>query len=329
MVDRDIYHIVSDYFRGRITGPDLEYMNIWLDESPHNKQTFAELERVWKLTGALQSNVNSDIDLEWNRFVKARESVILEPPTKNTFWTRPMLIAAAFIPAFLVVASLFFIFHKGSNKEEWLTVNTGNNKVQQILPDGTEVWINRNSTLSYPKEFHGKTRTVRLTGEGFFSVVKNKGSFVIEAGASEVKVLGTQFVVRNYASERTTEVLVKEGKVSFSSRNDKNVIVILTSGEKGILDASINEIQKETATDSNQFAWVTQNLTYNNTPISQMGKDVARYFNTTVIVSPSLKNIMFAGTFTNPRLEEVLRTLSVTINCDYKIKNDTVFIESK
>ncbi len=331
ILDRNIYHIASDYFSGRISKSDRKYLSDWLNQSDDNKRTFAELEKVWKLTGSLQSNLRPDVDSEWLRFVQNREQATLftEPiERKKILWASPMFrVAAVTIPALLVVASLVFFLSKKSDNIEWLTINASDTRVEQILPDGSEVWINKNSSLTYPKHFKGNERMVKLSGEGFFKVEKHKGTFVIEAGSSEIKVLGTQFNVRTSTAEQTTEVLVKEGKVSFASQRNKNMKVILTTGEKGVL--SFNEIKKGPATDTNPFAWMTHKLNFNNTSVTQMGNDIARYFNKTVIINPSLQNISFTGDFTNPQLEDVLRTFSLTISCTYQIKNDTVFINGK
>lgn len=330
-MDRDIYHIASDYFSDRITASDREYLNAWLDKSPDNKIILAELEKVWKLTGHLQRNLTPDVNAEWTRFLQNRDQAneISKPHIKKTpLWANPMFrIAAVFVPVLLVITSLVFVFLKSSDEGEWLTITAGDTPVEQILPDGSNVWINLHGSLSYPKHFKDNERQVKLSGEGFFNVVKHKGIFLIEAGSSEIRVLGTQFSVRTYIGKQITEVLVKEGKVSFSARNNKSINVILTKGEKGILDA--NEIRKKTNPESNPFAWVTRRLDFDHTSISQMGNDVARYFNKTVMVSPSLQPITFTGSFTNPQLEEVLRVLSISVNCNYQIKNDTIFIRAK
>jgi transmembrane sensor len=328
ILDRDIYHIASDYFSGRISTSDQEYLNGWLSQSDENKDLFAGLEKVWKLTGSLQTDIKPDIDAEWTRFVQNREQTNrFAEPIKlfKTIWANPVLrVAAITIPVFFIVAALIFIFSIKSDNIEWVTINAGDTKIEQILPDGSEVWININSSLSYQKEFASDKRIVRLSGEGFFNVVKHKGTFLVDAGASEIKVLGTQFNVKINAKEETTEVFVKEGKVSFASSKDKNKNVTLIAGEKGVLNS--NEIRKETTTDANSFAWMTQKLTFNNTSVDQIGNDVSKYFNKTVIVHPSLQNISFTGNFTNPELEEVLRTMCLSIKCSYQVKKDTVFI---
>ena len=327
---KDIYQIASDYFCGRISEADREYLNAWLNQSPDNQDVFAELERVWNLTGSLQSNIDADLDLEWSHFLENRqeantESKLILP--KPSLWANPLFkVAAVLIPAILIVGSILFFFLGNGGNQEWVTVRANDSKIEQTLPDGSVVWINENSTLSYPKKFTGKQRKVKLSGEGFFSVVKHKGTFTIEAGTSEIQVLGTQFNVRNYTGEPSTEVMVKEGKVSFASLTNKNSNITLVAGEKGTLNIQTNEIEKETISNTNTLGWLTHQLTFANTPLSQVKKDIERYFRKAVVVTSSTANVSFTGTFTNPQLEEVLHTLSLTINCNYKLKNDTVFI---
>lgn len=330
-MDKDIHHIASDYFSGRISTSDREYLNTWLNQSPDNKAVFAELERVWKLTGSLQTDVEIDVDKEWDRFLKHRndegvKTIPLEANERSLF-TPLLKIAAIAIPAVLIIGSLlvFFTIRSGNN-QDLVALQTGENRQEHVLPDGSKVWMNRNSTLSYPKEFKGAQRKVKLTGEAFFSVVKGKGTFTIDAGASEVKVLGTQFNVRSYAGEAKTEVMVKEGKVSLTAMANKHNGVMLIAGEKGLLNIATDEIQKDNSSSINAFGWVTQSLAFSNSPLHQVADDIARYFNKEVVVK-SGANATFTGTFAKPQLNEVLHTLNLTLNYSCQLRNDTVFIE--
>lgn len=330
-MEKDIYHIASDYFSGRISETDRKYLNNWLEQLPENKQVFAELERVWKLTGSLQANVEPDVDQEWSRFLINKDKGVMIPlPIESkvrSIFSPLIRIAAIAIPAVLVVGCLLFLFIiKSTSNQEWVAIQSGETAIEQVLPDGSKVWMNRNSSLSYPKEFTGAQRKVKLTGEGFFSVVKGKGTFTIEAGTSEIKVLGTQFNVRNYLTEAATEVMVKEGKVSFASMADKQSNVVLVTGEKGLLNNSTNEIQKSTSSNDNALGWFSHTLTFNNETLSEVANDISRYFNKKAVVR-SGANITFTGTFTNPQLTEVLRTLNLSLNYSCQLKNDTVFIE--
>ncbi|HEY4785906.1 MAG TPA: FecR domain-containing protein [Bacteroidales bacterium] len=330
-MSKDIYHIAADYFKGRITVEDKKFLDEWLNQTPDNREMFAELERVWKLTGSLQEQIEVDVNMEWSRFLENRDNIEsssgFTKSGRKLFRSPLFKIAAITIPAILIVASLFIYNLGNSGNPEWITIHSGNDKTEQTLPDGSEVWMNRNSVLSYPKNFKGGKRRVKFEGEGFFNVVKYKGTFTIGTGTSEIKVLGTQFNVRYYAGEPYTEVSVKEGKVSLSSVAVKERNTVLLAGEKGSLNNRTNDIVKEKNSTENSYGWLTKKLIFSNTSLEQVGKDIERYFNKKVIVTENKVNTTFTGTFTDPQLDEVLHTLNLTLNYSCQIKNDTVIIK--
>ena len=106
--------------------------------------------------------------------------------------------------------------------------------ISDTLSDGSVVALNKNSTLSYPKSFDTKLRQVTLKGEAFFEVKRNfEQAFIISAGESFVKVLGTSFNVKAYADSANVEVTVVSGLVQLYTLNDNSdtISVLLTKDE--------------------------------------------------------------------------------------------------
>jgi ferric-dicitrate binding protein FerR (iron transport regulator) len=329
MVERDIFHIASAYFSGRISDSDREYLNNWRIQSPENQKVFLELENIWKLTGSLEGNLNPDVDEEWQAFVKKRDNDEFKPKSiAQSFWMNPVWrISAILIPGVFLVFAAWYLF-KHSYTDEWSIITAGDTKIEKTLPDGSEVWINKHSSISFPKNFDGGERQVKLTGEAFFKVTKNKGVFTVSTSNSEIEVLGTQFNVRDEVGQ-VTEVMVEEGKVSFAFKRNKNVNVILVAGEKGLLNASTNELKKEVSDNTNLRAWMTQKLIFKDARLNEIKVDVSKYFNKVVLVDPSVNNNTFTGTFLNPDIDEVMRVISLSINGSYEIKGDTIFVRGK
>ncbi|HEX2935856.1 MAG TPA: hypothetical protein VHO72_10925, partial [Bacteroidales bacterium] len=173
-MSRDIYHIASDYLSGRINDQDRQYFLQWMEESPENRKIFAELERVWKITGSLPQALEPDVDAEWKRFTAMREkearTIQMDQKTTRSVYYYAMRAAAVIIPVLLLLSITFFFSKKNQTLQHtFLTVNSGNSTLIQQLPDGTEVSLNKNTTLTYPKKF-GKERIVKLSGEAFFKV---------------------------------------------------------------------------------------------------------------------------------------------------------------
>lgn len=317
-MSRDIYHIMSDYFCGKISDNDRKTLDTWITQ-PENKQIFDEYERVWKITGKISFDVKPDINAEWYRFKLLRRSVKSEKVIKlNPIFLR---IAAVLIPAIVLFSVIYF---RTSEKNElWVTFASKEKQERKILPDGTEVFLNRNSILAYPEKFGKKKRSVIFSGEAYFDVAKSKTPFFVDAGETSIKVLGTKFSIRNYKNERTTEVVVEEGKVLFSDQNVKNKS-ILVAGEKAV--HSENKIVKNKIKNYNSFAWAKEKLVFDETPLKQIVADISNYFNKEIVIRKPIENCLFTGTFSNPELEEIIEIICTSVDCRYEIKNDTIFM---
>lgn len=329
-MSRDIYHIASEYLSGRISSDDRQYFLQWLNESEENKDIFAEIEKVWKLTGSLSAMpVEPDVDDEWNRFTHLRNSdtptVSIDIAPKRTIQLYTLRIAAVLIPMVLILSAVFFINNKNTTLQNtWVTINSGEHTLIKQLPDGTEVNMNKNTTLSYTQKF-GKERLVKLKGEAFFKVTKLGKPFIVDAGNTSVKVLGTHFNVKNFGS--SAQVFVEEGSVLFSAaKNDRNN-AILKAGEIGLYKDESVPIEKLKTTNGN--AWITKKLSFENSPLEQVKTDISNYFGQNVVLPRELSRCLFTGEFSNPNITNVLDVISISIGCKYTIRNDSVYFEGE
>lgn len=152
----------------------------------------------------------------------------------------PVTVWAAAVIAILVTAFGWFFLISEKTPESLQVATTGNTK-EQLLPDGTKVFLNYNSKLTYPENFKGDLRTVSLQGEAFFDVKPDAAHpFVIEANGTEIRVLGTSFNVKAY-HETPVRVDVATGKVRVSKDSHRVELVKGQSAE--VLKDSIRSLQ--------------------------------------------------------------------------------------
>lgn len=317
-MSRDIYNIISDYLCGKISPEDRKTFDLWISSSVENQEMYEEIEKVWKLTGKLSADLHPNIDLEWEHFKILRN----KPSKSKSIILNPIFLRVAAVLIPVIVASLLFIYK--TNNENYLTVTSGNEEVLKTLSDGSEVLLNKNSTLIFPEKFKKKQRVVKISGEAYFKIVKSKNPFIVETGQASVKVLGTKFIVRNYNNEKQTEVFVEEGKVLFFSQNLKNK-ALLTGGEKAVLTEN-SILLKEKITSDNSFSWVKEKLVFEETPLKELKSDVLVYFGKTLILPPHLENCLFTGEFSDPSVNEVMDIVSLTFDSAWEMKNDSIFI---
>jgi hypothetical protein len=145
-----------------------------------------------------------------------------------------------------------------------------------ILADGTKVWLDAASSITFPTAFTGKQRKVRLTGQGYFEVSHNPAMpFIVETSKSEVQVLGTHFNVSAYADDQETKTTLLEGSVRIKG---KTATGILKPGEQAVLTDNdrlsiIKDVDTETA-----VAWKNGLFVFKNASIEQVMMNASRWY---------------------------------------------------
>lgn len=150
------------------------------------------------------------------------------------------------------------------------------------LEDGTVVWMNAESSLEYPSQFGGKTRSVRLKGEAYFKVAKNaECPFVICTDRMQIQVLGTELNVRNYVS-RDSHVTLINGRVQVSDSENKENSVFLNPGEDAQWCENEAFVVKNVDTDAYVY-WKDGYFYFDNMPLMDVTQELGRWYNINVI----------------------------------------------
>jgi transmembrane sensor len=172
-------------------------------------------------------------------------------------------------------------------------------KYNITLADGTKVWLNSASELSFPATFTGAERRVTLTGEAYFEVAKNKTMpFKIDVnGKQVVEVLGTHFNISAYTDEQSISTTLLEGSVKINYRNKSTLIkpgqmAINDSGEGvTVMQANIEEV----------MAWKNDSFIFNNESITSIMKKISRWYDVDVVFKGDMTNINLYGNFSRSK----------------------------
>ena len=230
------HELIAKKLSGELSAEEAAQLESWLNESEANKITWKQAELLWKISGGLDHSFEPDVEAALR---KTRSRIIPEANRPVRFFT-PLRAAASLLLLLSVGAFLLYTLNKTEKapapaavasgkkdnapvilKMKMLAVTTADSVVSFYLADSTHIILNKNSSLSYPEYFDGNTRTVTLTGEAFFEVKHNeKLPFIIIAGNTETKVLGTSFNIKEDSKRKKVEISVVTGKVMFSARND-------------------------------------------------------------------------------------------------------------
>lgn len=202
------------------------------------------------------------------------------------------------------------------------------------LPDGTLIWLNAGSTISYPTRFTGKQRLVFLTGEAYFEVVKlmvpdSNGvgvPFVVKTDQQEIEVLGTHFNVSAYPNDHNVKTVLLEGSVKVTPAGGGINAVTLKPNQQSVLTGNHMDV---TVVDSEEAtAWKNGDFSFRKEELGDIMRILARWYEMEVVFeSEEAAKVKFGGTISkSSTLKQVLDLLELTGSAHFIIKGKKVFV---
>ncbi|WP_286859492.1 MULTISPECIES: FecR family protein [Sphingobacterium] len=194
------------------------------------------------------------------------------------------------------------------------------------LPDGSTVWVNANSKLYFPNRFPANERSVKVEGEAFFKVQKDKKRpFKVQTGDLNISVLGTSFNVRAYQTKHISTTLI-EGSVQLTYHDQR---IIMTPGEKAFIDAK-NKLQIQTVDIEGATAWKEGYFYFKDESLGKILQDVSNWYDLKVSIAGNLPGGRYSGSMDrNSNLSGVLKMLSTVANLDFILDGNHLTVKSK
>ena len=208
-----------------------------------------------------------------------------------------------------------------------LTASTSRGQTYEFtLPDGSKVWLNADSKISFPSQFSGRQRKILLSGEAYFEVAKNKSKpFIVETAAEngmpgqKVTVLGTHFNINSYADEGETKTTLLEGSVDVNK-------VVLKPNQQAALNAN-NKITVKEVDPSQAMAWKNGDFSFVDQPIALVMKAIARWYDVQVVYEgPAPEIDVNASISRNRNISQVLKMMEKTKEVKFRIEGKSVFV---
>ena len=196
-----------------------------------------------------------------------------------------------------------------------------------ILADGTKIWLNAGSTLSYPVRFTGNSREVYLSGEAFFEVSSDRSKpFYVITGDLRIKVTGTRFNVTSYNDDIVTQAVLVEGRIEAAKNRLFGRSVELSPGERIVYDRKENKMKKDKVDTELYTSWVNGYLILENEPVEEIFKKLERYYDKKIVVEGLSGQYRFTGKLNLAEdLEKVLK--NVAFPASFTVENkDGVYI---
>jgi ferric-dicitrate binding protein FerR (iron transport regulator) len=220
------------------------------------------------------------------------------------------LSVAAILVVGLIISTVFFYVQPRQNQftEQIQTISTpfGARTATQ-LPDGSKVWLNSGSSLSFPSGF-GDNRAVELTGEAFFEVEKSDKTFVVSTQYGEVKVQGTSFNVKAFADDPNFETTLVEGSVILTGKQAGTETTLQPGQQATLVNNSfvVQPVEVKFFT-----SWKDGKLIFSREPFPQFIKKLERWYNVKIEYSdPKLDKLWYTGTIEMESISEVMEMIS-------------------
>lgn len=345
------FFLISRQLTGEATAAERDALQKWLAEDPGNQQQYELLKQFWQAKANLPIRPVESKKINRIFQLAAFEEALQEDPE----WTpdaqlkkkgsRTWKIAAGLIAlAFISWAIMHWTTNRNTVQGNLVIAQKGS-RTRTILPDGSTVWLNGGSSLSYDRSFNEKAREVTLSGEACFDITKQSGSpFTVNAGMIQLNVLGTAFNVKAYADDNTTEITVMEGLVRLTRTGRKESLflradqkIILAANGKGTADAATRNLEEklitiDTALKENErpeTAWIYNRLEFRDEDFRSLARKMERWYNITVhFEDEKVKDLVFSGSIENESVEQAFKALKAAVPFSYSVKANAVFIRS-
>lgn len=317
---------------------EMQLLNSWLRKDKQHIALYCQMEEIWNSKNRLTEEA---IQAGWNKLhgdIKIRrqkEAPIFRSQTPIRFlWLR--YVAAILIGVLIGSAAWISFQSKEVQIQKELLVQNrvyNQNGVQTIvLPDSSEVWLNENSTISYPEQFKEKERLVLLEGNAYFDIQKNTTQpFVVRIGKVDVKVTGTEFFIES-ATPNNTSITLISGSVELNYENEKgeNVSSSLIPGQQADISKLNGQVQITDIETDYYVAWKDGTYRFTDDPLDEIVRFLARHYDLDIRITPSLEKKRFTGRVSSTdTLSDVLKVIGESYPIQYRITGKVVQISDR
>lgn len=322
--------IIQKYLQGKTSEEENLQLNQWAQQSPENKKRLFAEKDIWDSYGyqTNQKKYETTPELEL-----LRKRIDIDSPRLNIKIYRILQIAAILLIAFGLGWSSQFISFSTNNQITGTTIQeifVPKGQVNQIfLADGTRIWINSESKLTLPSVFAPNERVVKLSGEAFFEVAKDKKRpFKVEVNGQQIKVFGTSFNVRAYDSSNKIETTLESGSIQLRVGSQSTM---LNPGEQSIFDKTEKQLVVSKVDVTTFSLWKDGRYEFQNEDLIEVFKVVERWYDVDITYDErTFRGMHFSGVIKrNKDVLHFLELLNLSTPILYEINSDKIKITSK
>lgn len=228
------------------------------------------------------------------------------------------------------------------NDDDLIAYASNNNPVQQVytnvlstprggqyrlmLPDQTMVWLNAESSITFPTAFIGKERRVKITGEVYFEVSKNKEKpFIVESNQANVEVLGTHFNFNTYPNEEQQSVTLLEGSIKLTHGKESTFV---SPGQRASFNLESDLIKLKQVDIDNVVDWKNGLFIFEDASVKEVMRQVERWYDVKTVYVGRVPNVKLNGVISRDNnLSKLIKLLEKAGNISFDIQHKTVTVK--
>jgi ferric-dicitrate binding protein FerR (iron transport regulator) len=319
ITEQKFRQLLDRYLTGRASPDEVELLDRFFEahQSDENHRHLSDLDAKQEMLQNIRARINEDVS---------------DPRIFN--YRKVLAIAAALL--FLMGASylLFYqditflpknkvaevptLVHESTARGEKLTIE---------LNDGTKVYLNSGSTLTYPKSFRGKTREVSLAGEAYFEVAHNaEKPFIVKTQNADTRVIGTSFNIKSF-NGANSEITLVEGKVNVTSEGGNTTLL---PNQQAVISSHTADITTNDVDVARFISWKENLLFFEETSLKDAAQILESWYNVEVeLDGAALEQCKITAKYKDESLENVLKSFQFLLKINYTINNGDVKISGK
>ena len=321
---------IVGYLTNSLTPEEMQSLQNWLNVSEENREYFSDMQEVWIAASDEADEQHFDKERAYQLFLEHTESLVRPSLKRKAFTISPWIYVAAMVVIVFFCGTIAFQSGKRvlQNQLTQITVEAPyGSKTKLYLPDGTLVWLNAGSKMSYAQDFGINERALNLSGEAYFEVTRNEEiPFKVHTEELDVKVLGTKFNFRNYKDDLEAKVCLLEGKVALNTRQKET---ILHPDQQALLDKKTGKLFVSGTKAAYSAEWTNDRLYFDEVLLSDIIKELERSYDVKITVADdTLNTIRFYGNFRKREqsIQEIMNVLSSTDKMTYTMNGKNIVI---
>ena len=332
--NKHIDELIANYLTEGLDKNALDELKTWIAASAENQQYFIRQREIWFSAVSREAASVYDKDKAFENFRNRVESQKeIQSTSRRGFSLSALWRYAAVVAIIIAVGCISYWQGEVNVKDTFADISVEaplGSKTKLYLPDGTLVWLNAGSRMTYSQGFGVDNRKVELEAEGYFEVKRNeKIPFFVKTKDLQLQVLGTKFNFRDYPEDHEVVVSLLEGKVGLNNLLREEKEAVLSPDERAVLNKANGLLTVESVTASNASQWTDGYLFFDEELLPDIAKELERSYNVKIhIANDSLKTFRFYGNFVRreQNIQEVLEALASTEKMQYKIEERNITI---